>query len=476
VDLHDLSALECAAAIRDGSTSSVTLVESCIERIEKHTEMVGAFVSVLADTALADAARCDAAVAAARQAGELSELPPLFGVPIAVKELTAVSGAPMTGGSAAMDPYVSELDENVVTAMRIGGMVVLGTTAASEFGLAAYTDPDGRPPVCTPWDRTRSAGGSSGGSGAAVAMGLVPFAHGTDGGGSVRTPASVCGLVGLKPTRGRVSNGPLYSDGAGLAVHGILTRTVADAGAWLDAVAGPASDDTTWLPAPFQRFIDAAREPPGGRLRLGRCTVPLLADVDVHPDVRAAVDDVCDLLGALGHDLVEVAPPFTPDAAADFETVWAAGAAAIPIPADREDRLRPLTRWLRERGRRLSAVDYVEALGRLQAAGRRAVALAGHYDAIVVPTLAAPPVRLHELRNDADPAADFAAQERFNPFSAAYNLTGQPAITVPVAWDRTGLPIGVQLVGRPGEETMLLGVAAALEEARPWTTRRPPAW
>jgi amidase len=476
VDLHDLSALECAAAIRDGSATSMTLVEACLERIASHNDAVGGFVAVLADAARADATRCDAAVSAARRAGELAELPPLVGVPIAVKELTAVAGAPMTGGSAAVEPRPSESDDNVVSAMRTAGMVVLGTTAASEFGLSAYTDPDGRPPARTPWDRTRSAGGSSGGSGAAVAMGLVPWAHGTDGGGSVRTPASVCGLIGLKPTRGRVSNGPRHGEGAGLAVHGVLTRTVADAGAWLDAVAVPAPDDSTWLPPPLQRFADAATAPIRGRLRLGRCAVPLLADVSLHPDVEAAYDETCQLLAEMGHDLVEVAPPFTRDAAADFETVWAAGAAAIPIPADREDRLRPLARWLRTRGRRLSAVDYVEALGRLQSAARAALAASNPCDATVVPTLASPPVGIDELRNDADPAADFAAQERFNPFSAAYNLTGQPAITVPVAWTPAGLPIGVQIVGRPGEETTLLGLAAALEEARPWTTRRPPTW
>ena len=233
--------------------------------------------------------------------------------------------------------------------------------------------------------------------------------------------------------------------------------------------------DTSWIPVPDEPFRVVARRPLS-RLRIGRHCSPLLADVALHPDVTAAYDDVTALLVGLGHDVVDVAAPFDRAAVADFETVWAAGAAAIPIPADREDRLRPLTRWLRQRGRMIPAADYVNALGRLQTAARRAVEETAAYDAVAVPTLAAPPAGVDELRDDADPAGDFAAQERFNPFSAAYNLTGQPAVTVPVSWTAAGLPIGIQLVGRPAGEGPLLALAASLEEVRPWSTRRTSVW
>jgi amidase len=458
VAIHDLTALECAAAIRARDLSVVDVVDNALMRIATGNASVGAFTEVLGDTARATALRLDDAVCRAHREGDADALPPLFGVPVGVKELTAVAGVAGRAASSAIDPTVADVDANVVSAMRSGHLVIVGMTAASEFGLSAYTDPDGFPPARTPWDLTRSAGGSSGGSAAAVAAGLVPLAHGNDGGGSVRTPASVCGLVGLKPSRGRVSNGPTHPDGPGLAVHGVLTRGVADAAAWLDCVAGPGPGDAGWLPTPNESFVAAVGRtlPP---LRIGRCAIPLLADVE-----------------KLGHDVVEAAPPFPRERAADFEAVWAAGAAAIPIAPEREGSARPIARWLRDRGRSLSATDYVEALGRLQSAARGALIAAADYAAVLVPTLASPPVGVDELRDDADPAADFAAQERFNPFSAAYNLTGQPAVTVPVMWTAAGLPIGMQLVGRPGDEATILALAAQLESAQPWSHRRPAVW
>jgi amidase len=308
-----------------------------------------------------------------------------------------------------------------------------------------------------------------------VAAGLVPTAHGTDGGGSVRTPASVCGLVGLKPSRGRISLGPRHGDGAGLGVHGFLTRTVADAAAMLDATAGRMPGDPTWLPAADEPFLSAAQRGPQ-RLRIGRHRVPTLADIEVHREVVAAYDAVSGLLVDLGHDVVDVDPPFGADVVPDFETIWSVGAASIPIPADREQRLTPLTRWLRSHGEAVSATDYVAALARLQLAARHAILAVEDYDAVVVPTLAELPKPVGALRDDGDPAGDFAAQERFNPFSAAYNMTGQPAITVPVYWTADGVPVGVQLVGPPAGEAVLLSLAASLEEARPWRDRTPPMW
>jgi amidase len=475
VAIHDLTALECAAAIRRREVSVTEVVDHCLTRIEALNDVVGAFTDVLADTARATAAVLDEAVSRAHRDGDVDALPLLHGVPVGVKELVAVAGVAGSAASAALDPIVADHDANVVAAMRSGHLVLMGMTAASEFGLAAYTDPDGRAPSRTPWDLARSAGGSSGGSGAAVAAGLVALAHGNDGGGSVRTPASACGLVGLKPSRGRVSNGPRMPEGPGLAVQGVLTRSVGDAAAWLDCVTRRYPDDLSFLSPPAEPFLVALSRDLRP-LRLGRCAVPLLADVDLHPDVAEAYDAMSRLLVELGHDVVDVAAPFGRDAATDFETVWAVGAASVPIPAEREPLLRPLARWLRERGRSVSAVDYASAVSRLQVAARAALQAADDYAAVLVPTLAAPPVGVDDLRDDADPAADFAAQERFNPFSAAYNLTGQPAITVPAMWSADGLPIGMQFVGRTGDEATLFALAHQVEAARPWRDRHPVLW
>ena len=472
MDLHDLGAVDTAAAIRSGEVSAAEVTASALARIDRLSATVGAFVHVMSDAALVAARAADDALRRARSEGDLSALPPLLGVPVAVKDLSDVAGAPTGFGTRAIEPYVADTDDNVVALLRAASMTIVGKTATPEFGLAAYTDPDGYPVARTPWDLARSAGGSSGGSAAAVAARIVPVAHGSDGAGSVRTPASVCGLVGLKPSRGRVSLGPRGGDTAGLATHGILARSVVDAAAVLDAVARPMPGDTVWLPEPPEPFAVAAGRRPG-RLRIGRHRVPLLADVDVHPDVLAAYDAATDALLALGHDVVDTDPPLPHECAADFETVWAVGAATIPLAPDAEGRLRPLTRWLRDRGRDIVGTEYAAALGRLALAARQALARTSEFDAVLVPTLASPPVAVDAMRDDADPPADFAAQERFNPFSAAYNLTGQPAVTVPVSWTADGLPIGVQLVGRPAGEAVVLALAAALEEVRPWSGRVP---
>jgi amidase len=468
--LHDLSALELAAAIRSKEISPVEVITHYLERIDRLSDDVGAFVTVTADAALTRARAADAEVV--RRSGDL---PLLFGVPTAIKDLHAVAGVATHFGTTALDPVVPDVDDHVVARMREAGMVLLGKTSTPELGLPLYTEPDGQPPARSPWDPAISAGGSSGGAAAAVAAGLVPVAHGSDGGGSIRTPASVCGLVGLKPSRGRISIGPGHGEGPGLVVHGYLTRTVADAAALLDATAGPMPGDATWLPGPPEAFVEATRRSPG-RLRIGRQRVPTLADVEPHPDVVAAYDAVSQLLSDLGHDVVDAGPAFDRAVSADFETVWASGVAAVPIPGDRESRLTPFTRWLRDRGAQLTAADYIGALGRLQVASRSAVVASAAYDAVLVPSLAEMPKRVGEQRDDDDPAGDFAAQERFNPYSAAYNMTGQPAISLPLYWSESGVPVGVQLVGPPAGEAALLNLAAHLEEARPWRDRTPPCW
>ncbi len=382
-----------------------------------------------------------------------------------------------TFGSAAYADHVPRTDDHVVTRLGDAGTVMIGKTNAPEFGLPAYTEPDVAPPARTPWDLTRSAGGSSGGAAAAVAAGLAPVALGNDGGGSVRIPASVCGLVGLKTSRGRISNGPLGGDVAGLACHGPLARTVADAAALLDVLAGPMPGDPHWAPPlpPGETFLAwAGREP--GRLRIGRFATPVISERPVHPECLAAYEDASALLASLGHEIVDVPPPADPASAASFEDVWAALAASAPVPAGSEGLLRPLTRWLRERGAGLGAPAFVASLAAMQSLARAVLTAWRPYDAILTPTLASPPVAVGALRDDADPAADFAAQKAFTPFTALFNVTGQPAITLPLHVSAEGLPVGVMLAGRPAGEAHLLALAGQIERARPWADRRPECW
>jgi amidase len=475
-DVHDLTALEQAAAIRRREISPLQLTDHYLARIERLSGEVGAFVTVTADAARRQARDAERAGAsgAATAAGELG---PLHCLPSAIKDLNLVAGVPAKLGSAAYDDFVAPVDDHVVALLRAAGVISLGKTNTPEFGLPCYTEPDVAPPARTPYDLTRSAGGSSGGAAAAVAAGLVPLAQGSDGGGSIRIPASACGLVGLKPSRGRVSGGPMSAEIAGLAVNGPLARTVRDAAALLDVMSAPMTGEPSWAPPlpAGETFLGHAERAPG-RLRIGRYAHPVIADARVDPDCLAAYDEASELLAELGHDVVDVDPPLDPGLVPTFEVVWAVSAAGIPCPPDREDRLRPLTRWLRDRGRATSAPEFTAAIGALQAASREGLTRLSAYDAILSPTLAQPPALIGALRDDADPARDFANQKAFTPFTAVANVTGQPAINLPLHWTDGGLPIGVMLAGRQYDEATLLALGAQLEAARPWHDRHPACW
>jgi amidase len=469
--LHDLDALSAGAAIRRRELSPVELVAHALDRITRLDGEIGAFVTLTADEALAQARHAERAVT------QRNDLPPLFGVPTAVKDLNSTAGVLTKFGSAAYRDNVGTFDDHVVTLMRAAGMISVGKTATPEFGLPCYTETDIGPPARTPWDTARLAGGSSGGAGAAVASGFVPVAQGSDGGGSIRIPASVCGLVGLKTARGRVSRGPLDMDSARLSVLGPLARTVRDAAAFLDAVAFPQPGDPDPAPPlpPDETFLGWCERDPG-TLRIGRYRhSPIETDLD--PQVRAAWEQASTLLDSLGHRVEDVAPPLPPDSVPYFETVWTVLAASWPMPPEQEGMLRPLTRHLRERGAAISGAEYATALGTLNVLARRALAATADLDAVLVPTLAQLPQPVgYFVGTDADPAADFERQKRFTPFTAMYNTTGQPAISLPLYQSDEGLPIGIMLVGRPRGEAPLLSLAAQLEAALPWADRLPPIW
>jgi amidase len=317
------------------------------------------------------------------------------------------------------------------------------------------------------------AGGSSGGAATAVAAGLVPVAQGSDGGGSIRIPASCCGLVGLKPTRGVVSGSPMYGDPVGLGTNGPLARTVRDAAALLDVMAGRAVGDPTW--APVEPYLAACERPPG-RLRVARFVEPVITEAVVDDECRTAWEDASRLLEDLGHEVVDVEVPVPRDAVPVFETCWAVLTALTPVPAEERGQLRPLTRWLMERGEGVSAPEFGRAIGELRRIAARALLALAPYDAVLTPTLAAPPLPVGAIRDDADPARDFENQKRFTPYTSTWNITGMPAVSLPLHMTPDGLPVGVMLAGRPGEDAALVALAAQVEEAAPWADRHPPCW
>ena len=471
-ELHDLTALEQADAIRTGETSSEELTKHYLARAEKLNDAVGGFVHLAPESAVQAAQAADAQIAA----GEvLAEDVPLFGVVCPIKDLTMVAGMPVRFGSKAVN-LQAPMDENVVTAVRAGGLVITGKTNTPEFGLPCYTEPEVAPPARSPWGDNRSAGGSSGGAAAAVSSGLAPIAHGSDGGGSIRIPSSVTGLVGLKPSRGRVSNGPV-GDGLGdLAVNGPLARTVADAAALLDVMSMQFAGDPFGATPPKRgTFLEAASREPNA-LKVGFYRRGALMEEPIHEEVDQALNNTLAALEDLGHELVEVEPPFGEGLLPTFEIMWTILAAGIPTPPEIEGELRPLSKYLRVRGNEVTGVELANALGTLRSQARMSVAAVADLDVVVAPTIADLPAAIGQLRNDADPAQDFADQVKYSPFCAAYNTTGQPAISVPMNWTESGLPIGIQLVGRMFDEETIISLAAQLEQAHPWIDRKPEIW
>jgi amidase len=463
-DLHDLTALEQGVAIRAGEVSAAELVEHYLERVGRLDESLGAFVTVTADRAREAAA-------------SVSGGGPLAGVPTAIKDLNATAGVRTTYGSAVFADNVADFSDELVLRIEAAGMVSLGKTNTPEFGSPCYTEPDVAPPAVTPWDTTRMAGGSSGGAAAAVAGGLVAVAQGSDGGGSIRIPASCCGLFGLKPTRGRISSAPMYGEVTGLATSGPLARTVRDAAALLDVMAGRAVGDPFWAPEDARPFLDACDRDPG-RLRIARFSTPVIADTEVHPECLQAWEDASRLLESLGHDVVDIDPPLPREAVPVFETSWAVLTAlsTVDLPPEARARLRPLTRWLGHLGEQVSGPRFGLALGELRRVAARTLAAVASYDAVLTPTLATPPLPVGALRNDADPAADFEAQKRFTPWTSMWNVTGSPAVSLPLHQTPDGLPVGVMLAARPGDEATLLALSAQVEAAAPWRDRHPPCW
>lgn len=475
--IHDMTVIEQASAIRSGELSPMEITRHYLDRIDRLNERTGAFYTVTADFALERAEAAEREVTESRRAGtDQSGLPPLTGVPIPIKDLNGVAGLRMTFGSVPFADNVAEVDDYVVAELRKAGIVITGKTATPEWGLPCYTETKIGPPARTPWDLTRSAGGSSGGAAAAVAAGLAPAAQGSDGGGSIRIPSSVCGLFGIKPSRGRISGGPLMPDLTGLSIDGPLARTVADAALLLDVMTCNYPGDM-YVQPPLPKgesFLGyASREP--GRLRIGRTMRAAVPGVRVHPDCLTAYEEASKLLAGLGHEVEDFELPVNEDIVPMFEVLWYATATLIPVSPEQEAELLPLTRYLRDRGLKLSAAEVFFAQAVLQATMRTVLKAMRRYDVVLSPTLASPPVPVGYF-DEVDPAENFERQKLFTPYTAFYNMSGQPAVNVPLHWNSEGLPIGIMLAGNPGDEATLISLSAQLEAARPWRDRHPAIW
>ena len=476
-DLMFRGASELAGMVRSGEISARELVASSLDRIEELNPSLNAFVQVDAERALQ----------AAGEVGPGDERP-FAGVPIAIKNNRAVKGLRLTYGCSLMADNVSDYDHNIVRRLKQAGFVIVGTTTLPEYGILPVSEARLFGPTRNPWDLERTPGGSSGGAAAAVASGMVPVAHGNDGGGSIRIPAACCGLVGLKPARGRISPAPDLGDSP-LTIDGMLTRTVADTAAILDVLAGYETGDATWAPPPPEPFAAAAQRAPTSAiadrsegLRIAATTLPPVADAIVDPVCARAVAEAAELLRSLGHEVEEVDPPWQVEGLSEmFGAVFSVHIAQSIVYSGvvggheptAED-LEPMSWAIYSMVQQLNAVQGMGLAAQLQGFARRLVSFLAPYDALLTPALAERPLPLGTLDTAApDPMSTFTRSGLFTPFTPVFNADGQPGISLPLFQGEDGLPLGVQIVGRPAGEAALLALATQLEQAHPWVDRRP---
>jgi amidase len=463
------SALDLAAAIRTKELSPVEVVDFYLARVDELNPQLNAVTWRRDDQVREEARAAEQALMRGEAAGRF------FGVPMPIKDLMDVEGWPITYGSRATLDRVAVLTANIVQMYRDAGFLLLCRTNTPEFGILCVTENDAYGATRNPWDPTRTPGGSSGGAAASVASGMAPIAHANDGGGSIRIPAGCCGLVGLKSSRGRVSSGPLVSDIMhGGAVEGCVSRTVAETAAIFDEIGKP--DPHAWYnaPPPERPYSDEIGRPPG-RLRIAFTTVPPTG-VPVEAACVEAVDSTARLLEDLGHDVFEGAPawPDPDEMLQHFLTVWNTGLAYWDVSD--WSKVEPLSAAMREAALAVDSLTYVRAVAHMQIYSRQIVAAWDRdFDVLLTPTTAIEPPKIGAMFEgaEADPMMPLMKAAEMAPFTPFFNVTGQPAISLPLHWSEKGLPIGVQLVGRPWGESELIRLASQLEQARPWAERRP---
>jgi amidase len=455
------SALEQARLIKERQITPLELTELYLDRIAKYDSQVGSFNYVAREMAIADAQSKTSQLA---QTIDTNSLPPFFGVPIAIKDLKSVADMPMSYGLFALKDQIAKYDEGVVSKIKQAGFVILGKTATSELGSFPYTEPEGFVPTRNPWNLDYTPGGSSGGSSAAVTAGFCAIALGGDAGGSIRGPAACCGLVGVKPSRGRISFSPVGDRLSGLGTHGIVTRTVADAAAFLDLATGYITGDPYWLDPPEVSFLTSSQQSIPA-LKIGYLT-SILPIGEPAPECQQAVTQVIRQLAALGHrvipqeiDLSTLIEPFT--------RVWSSAVASSGIPPEV---LSPLNQWVMSQSG--TAGEYLQAVTQMQLFARQLVSLFAQIDVLIAPTYMHPTIRIGAWQ-DLAPEVTFQKIVNWILPCPPFNVTGQPVVNIPAGFDTQGVPLGVQLVGQPNGEATIIALAAQLEQAQPWSQLRP---
>ncbi|MEM7772101.1 MAG: amidase [Cyanobacteria bacterium P01_A01_bin.37] len=463
-ELAFLPALEQAKLIRTNVISPLELTQLYLSRIESLDPSLGSYFTVLAEQAYRDAQTKTEQLATSQNR---DDLPPFFGVPISVKDLNPMKDVRFTIGSQALKENTGTFDDAIIGKIKQAGFVILGKTATPEMGTMPFTESPGFPPTRNPWNLDYTPGGSSGGAAAALAAGLCPLAQGSDGGGSIRGPANCCGLVGLKPARGRISYAPIGDTPGGIGTSGPLSHTVADAAAFLDMASGYVTGDPYWLPDPQESFLDTAR-----RHSINDTIKPLKLGFMTGVSPGGEADDVCreavlttvNRLEQLGHiieptqlDCRELIEPFT----VVFRSC--VGSAGIPV-----DTMSPVNQWFISHND--STGYYFNHLWQMQAIARQIVGHFSQYDAVVMPTYLHQTIRIGEWK-DLSPEALIEKVIQWILPCPPFNATGQPAIVLPVHLSEKNLPVGVQIVGRPADETTLIAIAAQLEARYPWTHR-----
>jgi amidase len=461
---------ELAGLVRSGELTARELVQASLDRIAELNPSLNAFVDVFGDEALAEADGIGP-----------DDPRPFAGVPIAIKNNRAVEGKRLTFAANFAGDFQAPYDHNVVARLKAAGFVIVGTTTLPEWGILPTTETARFGATRNPWDQSRTPGGSSGGSAAAVSSGMVPIAHANDGGGSTRIPAACCGLVGLKPQRGRISLAPEIGQ-AFLVQDGVLTRTVRETAELLDLLAGPVLGDMSWAPPPSAPFAQQAQAEPG-RKRIAFTALSPVPEAAVDPVAVQAVQDAAALLESLGHEVVEADPPwaeanveqaftlsFGPAVCAQIELV-----AMITGRTPSAEDMEPLSWALYQLCKNVDSIQALLAEFQLHAVGRALIGWASQYDFVMTPALAEAPVPLGTIDplDASDPMGAFARSARFTPFTPPLNLSGQPAISLPLYQRDDGLPLAVQIIGQPAGEGELLALAAQIEAAHPWAERRP---
>jgi amidase len=487
----DYDGMGLAELVSSGQVSPLELVEEAISRIEAHNGTLNAVVYKMYE-------------AARTAAGRDIPVGPFRGVPFLIKDLAALyAGVPYTAGSRFLQNFVPNYDSELVSRYKKAGLIILGKTNTPEFGLTPYTESRHLKPAHNPWDTSRTPGGSSGGSGASVAARFVPMANGGDGGGSIRIPASCNGIFGFKPTRGRIPTGPVIGEAwQGFAIEHVLTRSVRDSAAMLDATGGADAGAPYITPDPLRPFLSEVSTEPG-KLRIAVTTKPFMGK-RVDEDCKAAVTETVKLLQDLGHEVVDDAPDFDGEQMAlDFVTMLVGEVSADitqlgaltgrkPTRADFE----PTTWTLHKIGKATSATKFSLAVRNLQMAARKIGRFFDKYDILLTPTLSRPPFKIGEIQPSAAELKLMDVVGRLNaerllekagivktlagksfdfiPYTPVFNVTGQPAMSVPLYWNKAGLPVGVHFVGRFAEDATLFQLAGQLERARPWANKVPP--